>query len=114
MFDRDLTHPKIIIFHKVRSLVKEAPFWSAFGLWFDFTPILVKTNDQGVEEWRRFGEDMDDILFAFVARRRSESFGWQVPADNRALLAGLGAWNNDKEKGDESFESLLLMSFPAS
>jgi len=29
-------------------------------------------------------------------------------------LAGLGAWNNDKEKGDESFESLLLMSFSAS
>lgn len=114
MFVRDLKQTKVIIFHKVRSLVKEAPFWSAFGLWFDFTPILVKMKDQGTEDWRRFDEDTGDILLAFVARRRTESFKWQVPADNRALLAGLGAWDNDKEKGDDSFESLLLMSLETS
>lgn len=114
MFVRDLKQTKVIIFHKVRSLVKEAPFWSAFGLWFDFTPILVKMKDQGTEDWRRFDEDTGDILLAFVARRRTESFKWQVPTDNRALLAGLGAWDNDKEKGDDSFESLLLMSLETS
>ncbi len=34
------TSPTITISYKVRSLAKEAPFWSAFGLWFSFEPVL--------------------------------------------------------------------------
>jgi len=32
--------PKIVISYKIRSLLKETPFWSAFGLWFSFVPVL--------------------------------------------------------------------------
>ncbi|EPQ26587.1 uncharacterized protein PFL1_05908 [Pseudozyma flocculosa PF-1] len=30
--------PEVIISYKIRSLVKEQPFWSAFGSWFDYQP----------------------------------------------------------------------------
>ncbi|KAJ3553541.1 hypothetical protein NP233_g12619 [Leucocoprinus birnbaumii] len=116
LFIHDSLHPTIFISHKVRSLVKETPFWSVFGLWFDFTPVLVKVDmnrpspDLETEDWQRFGEDADDILFLFAARRRIESLDWQVPDDDLALMAGHGAWNNDARKGDDTFESLLLMS----
>lgn len=32
---------KIIISYEIRSLSKETPFWTAFGLWFSFHPVLV-------------------------------------------------------------------------
>jgi hypothetical protein len=108
----------IVISHKVRSLVKETPFWPVFGLWFEFNPILVKTDSDPLDflenDWRRFGEDADDILFVFVARRRSESFDWQVPLDDPALMAVLGAHNNDEKKSDDFFESLLFMPLSSS
>lgn len=118
LFVRDSPQPVIVISHKVRSLVKETPFWSVFGLWFDFAPILVKVNsdvadldDGETEDWRRLGEAADDILFVFTARRRVESLNWRVPEDDQALITGRGAWDNDDRKGDDTFESLLLMVF---
>lgn len=95
--------------YKIRSLSKETIFWSAFGLWFDFHPILVlDTSTSGCNEWNRFGNDDNTCLF--VAHRRHESYKWKIPPLDEDLLGGLGAWGTDSRKGDDTFENLLLMS----
>ncbi|KAG9314823.1 hypothetical protein JVU11DRAFT_3916 [Chiua virens] len=33
---------KIVISYKIRSLSKETPFWTAFGLWFSFQPVVAR------------------------------------------------------------------------
>lgn len=132
--------PIVIISYKIRSLSKETPFWSAFGLWFAFEPVLARPigrdswgdhnsvhnlenikDDASVEGkleshdgWRRFGEpDSDDgdgdAMFVFVAKRKPESFEWQIPDDDKFLLEGLGTRGTDNSKGDDSFEVMLLM-----
>lgn len=102
--------PQVFLSYKIRSLSKEAPFWSAFGLWFTFTPVLVrarsKDNSSG---WERFDSGGDGEVFLFVARRRSESFSWIVPDDDVALLEGVGAQGTEERKYDDGFEMLLLM-----
>jgi len=103
----------VIISYKVRSLAKETPFWSAFGLWFEFAPILAKKTNPGVGQespWQRFGVSLEDPTFVFVARRRKESFEWQVPPSDEDLLQGAMAQGTRSPKGDDTFETLLLMS----
>ncbi|KAK1236368.1 hypothetical protein PQX77_000401 [Marasmius sp. AFHP31] len=104
----------IIISYKIRSLAKETPFWSAFGLWFTYEPLLERqrSSDDGKETpipWRRFGADVEDSIFIFIARRRPESFDWTVPEDDHDLLSGMGARGSLQPKGDDQFESLLFM-----
>lgn len=58
---------------RIRDLEKEWPFWSAFGGWFEFEPVLVRKK---VEEgdgvgWRMFGVPGESWLF--VGRRRAET-----------------------------------------
>ncbi|KAF9480511.1 hypothetical protein BDN70DRAFT_905714 [Pholiota conissans] len=102
----------VFISYKIRSLAKETPFWSAFGLWFDFSPVLSRTSSGGPDPpvWKRFGADFDDTTFLFVAHRRAESYGWELPHSDRDLLAGVGAYGTSTTKGDDTFENLLLMS----
>ncbi|KAL1755241.1 putative methyltransferase-domain-containing protein [Schizophyllum commune] len=101
--------PTIAISYKVRSLVKESPFWSAFGLWFNFAPVLAK-DSRG--RWRRVGAIEgagDDAMFLFVAQRKAESLDWPIPDSDEELLGGVGAEGTMSRKGDSTFESLLLM-----
>lgn len=98
-------------------MTKEAPFWSAFGLWFSFYPVSylppATSSDDAEEEgpeWRRFGSEQEDRVFVFVAKRRSESHSWVVPEDDQDLLHGVGANGTDIPKSDDTFESLLLLS----
>lgn len=98
---------EIIFSYKIRSLAKESLFWSALGLWFKFEPVIVMRDG---EEWRRFGSDSEDPTFIFVASRRANSYTWLVPDDDNDLLHGVGAHGTASRKGDETFESLLLMS----
>jgi hypothetical protein len=95
--------PEVIISYKIRSLAKETPFWCAFGLWFEYSPV----HERKKHGWIRFGAELD--LFVFCAKRRSESYLWTVPEDNVALLAGSGAWGTEERKCDDTFELLLLM-----
>ncbi|KAH9481698.1 hypothetical protein JR316_0006225 [Psilocybe cubensis] len=99
--------PSILISYKIRSLSKETAFWSAFGLWFEFYPVLVKDNDEG--DWQRFGANFDDTTFLFTAHRRPESWSWVVPTTDSDLLAGVGSKGTDTKKYDDTFENLLLM-----
>lgn len=102
--------PQVVLTYKIRSLSKETPFWSAFGLWFTFTPVLVRArskDDSG--RWERFDSGGDGDIFLFVAQRRFESFSWTVPEDDVALLEGVGARGTDETKGDDEFEVLLLL-----
>ena len=100
----------MVLAYKIRSLSKETPFWSAFGLWFRFTPVLVRQRSKNDNNrWERFDSAGDGEIFLFVARRRPESFSWTVPEDDVALLEGVGAWGTAERKGDNEFEVWLLM-----
>ena len=103
---------QVVISYKIRSLSKETAFWSAFGLWFTFVPVLVRSThfEDNSRRWERFGAGGDGEVFVFVARRRPESFLWTVPEDDVALLEGVGARGTQERKSDDTFELLLLMS----
>ncbi|KAG2348034.1 hypothetical protein BDR05DRAFT_957686 [Suillus weaverae] len=108
------TQPRIIISYKIRSLSKETPFWSAFGLWFSFEPVIARKIEanNSLSGWQRFGSDIGgdgDLAFIFVARRRPESLNWMIPSEDIDLLGGVGARGTCDKKSDETFETLLLM-----
>ncbi|KAF9040971.1 hypothetical protein BDZ89DRAFT_981315 [Hymenopellis radicata] len=100
--------PRIIISYKIRSLPKETPFWTAFGLYFTFQPVLIRRDWDS--DWERFGLSFEDTMFTFVALRRPESRQWSIPSSDSQLLAGVGAQGTDTPKGDDSFDCLLLMT----
>lgn len=99
----------VVMSYKIRSLAKETPFWSSFGLWFEFKPVVAVSSTCKGALWSRFQTSSDGHDFVFVARRRPESMTWRVPADDKDLLDGVGAWGTDIRKGDDTFETLLLM-----
>ncbi|KAI5119426.1 hypothetical protein M0805_009877 [Coniferiporia weirii] len=115
--------PEVIISYKIRSLAKETAFWLAFGLWFNFSPVLVSPLIQPVARKVENGEPLGtrkkenwDILrqdgemeFIFIALRRPESYDWTVPDNDDDLLSGIGAGGTITPKGDDTFEALLLM-----
>ena len=105
----DASTVTITISYKIRSLSKETSFWSAFGLWFEYKPVLVR--DRALEpRWQRFGtSSSDDTIFVFTAHRRAASFSWDIPVNDHDLLLGRGARGNNAVKEDETFEMLLLM-----
>jgi len=106
-----LPGPSIFISYKVRSFTKETMFWTAFGLWFEFRPVLVREKtEQKSGQWRCFGVDPDDRTFLFVAHRRPDSFHWTIPLLDQDLLSGIGVKGSDLPKGDDTFENLLMMS----
>jgi hypothetical protein len=99
-----------IMSYKIRSLSKETAFWSAFGLWFTFAPVLVRVRSEKESTWERFDAGGDGEVFVFVARRRYESFSWTVPEDDAELLEGVEARGSQERKSDDGFESFLLMN----
>ncbi|KAF8688582.1 Lysine methyltransferase, partial [Rhizoctonia solani] len=103
-FCRD-SSPEIIIGYRIRSLAKESPFWQVFGTWFTFEAVLVrhKINDKERENWVRFGHNSDTLVF--VATRRPESLGWEVPVLDGQLMNGYGP---TPPMLDDTFESLLM------
>ena len=101
--------PEVIISYKIRSLAKETAFWSAFGLWFTFTPVLTSPSASTSPDlsWKRFGASAD--AFILIAHRRPESMRWPVPEDDAELLGGVGARGGSGRKSDDAFEAMLLM-----
>ena len=101
--------PQVVLSYTIRSLSKETPFWSAFGLWFTFAPVLARGRSEKDGRWERFDAGGGDgEVFLFVARRRAESFSWVVPEDDGGLLEGVGARGTQERKGDDGFEVLLM------
>ncbi|KAH9003145.1 putative methyltransferase-domain-containing protein, partial [Lactarius hatsudake] len=100
------TDPRVVISYKIRSLAKEMAFWSAFGLWFTFAPVLVRAR--GSSGWERLGAGGGGEVFVFTARRRPESFSWSAPGEDVALLEGVGSWGTEEKKCDDAFELFLL------
>ena len=118
---------KIVISYKIRSLLKETPFWIAFGLWFSFQPVLARrrvrpfersilnappgNKPDASEPWRQLGANEDaDRTFVFVAYRRPESIAWPILNTDKELMEGIGARNTVKKKGDDTFETILFMA----
>ncbi|GAA5909524.1 uncharacterized protein JCM6883_003974 [Sporobolomyces salmoneus] len=96
--------PTLIFSYKIRSLVREQPFWEAFGRWFEFEAVQAgkveeETKEEAIEGggtevtpdkakrkriWTRFGaahesgsgkEDDSDELYIFIAHRRRSTLG---------------------------------------
>lgn len=82
----------------IRSLPTEMPFYSAFGVWFDFTRVLFRNKDG---RWRGFGDGEGDTCFIIVATRKTETLDWEIPAEGDLL-----------RRGNESFETFLFMNLP--
>ena len=127
------SRPSIIISYRIRSLPKEIPFWSAFGLWFSYEPVLYRgdyqsplpphrentnyekdrpplnahSNGDPETGWSRF--HAPSSTYIFIARRKNGSLGWTVPEDDKDLLEGVGAHDNQRREGDDTFELILLM-----
>ncbi|OCH88578.1 hypothetical protein OBBRIDRAFT_820134 [Obba rivulosa] len=104
---------QLVISYKIRSLPKEAPFWSAFGLWFEFEPVFARPKSRSDADgpWSRFiPVPEEDEMFVFVATRRPESLTWALPEHDQDLLAGVGAWGTPTGKADDKFEALLLLN----
>jgi hypothetical protein len=78
---------------------------------FHFAPVLVKMANA---PWHRFGATHEDETFIFVARRRKESFNWSLPLSDNDLLRGVDVRGTSSPKGDDTFETLLLMSVESS
>ena len=126
--------PTIILSYRIRSLPKEIPFWSAFGLWFSYEPLLYRRYHQSLlsshqgngnyesdrpllnthsngdlkTEWSRY--HTPSSTYVFIAHRRSTSIGWSIPEDDKDLLEGVGAYGDQRRKGDDAFELMMLMS----
>ena len=84
---------------RLRDIIKETPFWSAFGAWFEFVPVLAKDLRQGPGvRWMRFGERGGTWIF--VARRRRDSLLREIAGYTDSELMSL--W-------DAAFEMLLQM-----
>ncbi|KAF6757159.1 putative methyltransferase-domain-containing protein [Ephemerocybe angulata] len=114
-FSRPDEETTVVISYMIRSLTKEAPFWSTLGLWFKFYPVSYlspreKPLGDREEEWHRFGSGLDDQVFVFIAHRRPESHKWTVPDSDVDLLLGTGANGKPYPQSDDTFESLLLLS----
>lgn len=92
---------------KVRSLVKESPFWQVFGTWFVFKAVLARhegDNREAEDSWTRFGQS--DDVFIFIATRRPESLEWAIPVLDTHLMSGYGP---TPPALDDTFESLLML-----
>ena len=104
----------VLVAYKVRSLTKESPFWSAFGLWFSFEPVSMiysPSEDHPPEPDRMaIRSSVEEHTFIFIARRRPASFTWNVPPTDLDLMNGVGAYSTDTKKGDDTFETLLFMN----
>jgi len=128
------SQPSIVVSYRIRSLPKEIPFWSAFGLWFSYEPVLyrryrqsplssrqgsgeyggdlppltIHSNKDSEAEWDRY--HAPSSTYIFIAHRKSTSLDWCVPEGDKDLLEGVGAYGNQRRKGDDAFELMLLMS----
>ena len=125
--------PTIIISYRIRSLPKEIPFWSAFGLWFSYEPVLYRrsqhpllpshqengdyetgrppsnthSNVEPETDWARY--HAASSTYIFIAHRKNISLNWSVPEGDRDLLEGVGAYGDRRRKGDDVFELMMLM-----
>jgi predicted nicotinamide N-methyase len=122
---------EVIIGYKVRSYSKEEAFWKAFGVWFDFAPVICRNKD--TSDWRRFGSkavdfdqphrgsdekskdeeaDAEDEMFVFVAQRKESTLDCRAPPDDEHLLGGwlLRQGRLEQGSGAETFELILLNS----
>lgn len=126
---------EVIVGYKIRSHSKEETFWKAFGIWFDFYPVLCKNKKKKMKketfsmndlEWRRFGRlssdsgrntvncneetASEDELFVFVAKRKQSTLDCQMPEDDQQLLGGWLLKEDSLQRGTgaETFELVLM------
>jgi len=67
----------------------------------------IHSNEDPEIEWARY--NASSSTYIFLARRKGVSLDWNVPDDDNDLLEGVGANGNQRQKGDDTFELMLLM-----
>ncbi|PWN39101.1 hypothetical protein IE81DRAFT_318425 [Ceraceosorus guamensis] len=107
------TSPLVLISYKVRSLIKEQPFWTAFGTWFDFEPVRFRKRshtglpyndasptkakaEQGIRSLSTSQDpwtEWDHSMYIFVARRKVGTLGC-LPVDDDAMF--MDGWRGQK------------------
>ena len=122
---RQAPEAEVIMGYKVRSLTKEQPFWTAFGAWFDFAPVLCTEHAHNKVTFVPFGSraahlahtvpaDADgcplDDYFLLVAHRKAATLAWAPPASDAQLLAGCYDTGHDiiSGQGTDAFEWMLM------
>ncbi|KAK4692457.1 hypothetical protein P7C70_g9123, partial [Phenoliferia sp. Uapishka_3] len=102
--------PKVLFAYKVRSLVREEPFWSAFeGRWFDMESVLTRSTPPASSSPAkdppcvRFGEE--DDIHIFVCTRRPSTFDLPIPSSDEHLMRGSPG---DATSASDQFELMLF------
>ncbi|BGP19116.1 hypothetical protein JCM10213_008037 [Rhodosporidiobolus nylandii] len=126
---------KLLFSYKVRSLVKEQPFWEAFGRWFSLTPVQLGVpvppssppSPAPSLTWTRFGAhtpsstssnpNETDELYIFVCERWPSTLPGSPQAGaaedieqigDEELMQGRGSAKG-YEQGAGQFEEMLLL-----
>ncbi|GAA5828968.1 hypothetical protein JCM3766R1_003885 [Sporobolomyces carnicolor] len=78
---RSMQGPTLIFSYKIRSLVREQPFWEAFGRWFEFEAVQIGKFQDEEEDEAKDGGDRDEMATAEkkddpVSIRRSKTRTW--------------------------------------
>ncbi|KAM0747043.1 hypothetical protein T439DRAFT_305974 [Meredithblackwellia eburnea MCA 4105] len=104
--------PTLLIAYKVRSLVREQPFWSAFGRWFTMKPVLIQERSPTScdpsqpppppPSWTRFGST--DDIYIFCCHRKPSTLHHRVPISDEHLMRG----GPGVPTADDQFEMMLL------
>lgn len=131
----DKGHPTLIFSYKIRSLVREQPFWEAFGRWFNFGAVQVGEIEEEHREssdglgssqttstrriWKRFGASWPstvsgetDELYVFIAHRWPSTLDFGLEgaelSDDDLMLGRNGC--EGEQSGGTQFEEMLLSS----
>lgn len=112
----------VLIAYKIRSLTKEQPFWTALGVWFDFTWVQCAAPGASMQ---RFGSHAShfvhpppcnhdgvpqDDFFLFVAHRLPHTLAWTRPQNAAHLLSGMHVDHGRlvTAEGTDKFEWMML------
>jgi len=88
----DTGNPTLIFSYKIRSLVREQPFWEAFGRWFRFEAVQVGEFESKEEEeqcdsieGRQSGEGEATLAQVSSPRRIWKRFGASWPSQSTSI-----------------------------
>ncbi|GAA6059721.1 hypothetical protein JCM10212_000249 [Sporobolomyces blumeae] len=105
--ERQGESPVVIFSYKIRSLVREQPFWEAFGRWFEFEPVLIGRQ---IDVERR--DDMREERDAGTGERQEEREKDKV-VETVWTRFGAATRGNGSEEGHDMDETDELYVFVA-
>lgn len=96
---------EMLISYKIRSLVREEPFWSALGRWFELTPLELPTTKPLLPSLLPLPSLPPKEAHLLSLSRKPTTLTIEIPLENEQVMRGS---TNDKIKEDDQFEIWLL------